>query len=1013
MSSFKEYIHLHDKYTAQYGDRTIVMMQMGSFYCMYAANDIGPDIKRVSQLLNVVLTRKNKKIKTVSVDNPAMVGVPTVSFEKYTQVLVNNSYTVVVVDQTSPPPRVKREVTAVHSPGTWLQNMQTDTQTMVMLYITQEKQRTEVYCKVIGMASIDLTTGHSCIHEAYDTIVDTTAAMDECMAFLAQHKPTETMVFFDAINDADTAWHQKTIEYMNITNITNIQLLTPSSDWFDAEFLKLSYQQEFLTKVFSKTPDPIEAFELEGTWKRNAWVLLLIRCYNQRRQIVDALKEPDHFQATGRMNLGSNVISALNVVASDTVDNNSLYKIINFTSTAMGRRYLKHCLLNPLSCIKQIQCRLDAIEALAPHWGDVEEYLKPIYDIVRLHRKMSLKMLAPHEFASLRDSYQNILDLLEFINKSTTLNIKSKTIIKKAKQFVAKYDVTFDHEAMAQQESQMIFNEGVVHALDGIVDQIHKKTSFMSNLASELSILVEDKKQFKKEGALEAVRMEQNNRDGHYLVTTKRRGKLLQKAFEQTASITVNNETIDVKELIFNSQQRSNDVIITLPDMNDRSDELTLLTDQLTTLIKDHYNDTCKEIYDEFHECFDKIVSIVSKIDFFKSGAKCAEKYRYCKPTLVGEQLSRGAESRDSYFAADQLRHPIVERINKNTQYVAHDISMGNDVENGILLYGLNSAGKSTIMKAIGLSIILAQAGLFVPARQFTIAPFDSLMTRITGNDDLFRGMSSFDLEMTEIKAILKRNSKNTIVIGDELCRGTESESGITIVATILEMLTATKSKFIFATHMHILNDIEAITSNKSIAMKHLTVDYCTKTNVMKFDRNLKSTSGPKNYGVNVARHIINDTHFTNITQKYEGLLGQAGLLGKASAANQPIVATKTSNYNKSLYMTECELCNHRPTEGMIPLETHHIVPQRLADKDGFLLTKPHIHKNTRSNLVVLCHKCHDCIDRNEVVITGFTETSNGNYLNVDVGKTNLQIKNKWINISETPQAQQLSEKPH
>lgn len=997
MSSFKEYIDLHNQHVTQYGCNAIVIVQMGSFYCMYATEDMGPDIKQISQLLNVVLTRKNKKIKKITPDNPLMIGVPTVSMTKYIQILIQNSFTVVVVDQTAPPPRVKREVTGIYSPGVWLENIQNDTQTMVMLYITRERQRSGGDCTVIGMASIDLTTGHSTLHEACDTIVDTTAAMDECMAFLAQCKPTETMVYFDQTIDESNKsvvekWQQKTIEYMNITNnVKFIGIHGGTGDWFDKEFLKLNYQTEFLSKVFRNVSDPIEAFELEGGWMRNAWVMLLIRCYNQRKQIIEALKPPDKFQATGRMNLGSNVVSALNVVASDTTNNNSLFKIINFTSTAMGRRYLKHCLLNPMSCIKQIKGRHNAIEAIEPHWDAVESYLKNVYDIVRLHRRMSLKILLPHEFATMYESYVVIVEMLEYINESTDLNIKSKKHIKKVKCFLKQYNNVFNHCAMMNPDEAMIFKRGNVDSLDAVTDDIEGKTSFLSKLAHTLSEMVDDKKLFKKEGATQAVRVEQNNRDGYYLITTKRRGKLLENAFAtMDSTIEVDNDTINISDIVFNKHQRGNDVIITLTDMNERSSNMVELKEQLDAIIKKEYETKLEEMYAQYHECFDKIVAIVSQIDFFKSGAKCATQHRYCKPTII--------ESKDSFFTAQQLRHPIVERINTNTQYIPHDVGLGHDLRSGILLYGLNSAGKSTIMKAIGLSIIMAQAGLYVPAASFTVAPFESLMTRITGNDDLFRGLSSFDLEMTELRAILKRTGCKTMVIGDELCRGTEAESGIAIVATMLEMLTKTKSKFIFATHMHVLNDIKDITDNTAIAFKHLTVEYCKKTNIMKFDRKLKDTSGPKRYGLNVARHIIDDATFNRISSKYEQVHDKA----------EPLVATKKSNYCKDLYMTKCELCNHVPTEGMIPLETHHIVPQRLADKDGFLLTKPHVHKNTKSNLVVLCHKCHDCIDNNKVIITGFTETSKGNYLNVDVGKTNIKIKNKWFLLS----SDSMGEKP-
>jgi DNA mismatch repair protein MutS len=161
-------------------------------------------------------------------------------------------------------------------------------------------------------------------------------------------------------------------------------------------------------------------------------------------------------------------------------------------------------------------------------------------------------------------------------------------------------------------------------------------------------------------------------------------------------------------------------------------------------------------------------------------------------------------------------------------EYIPNDISLGTTAENninGILLYGLNSSGKSTCMKAVGLSIVMAQSGLFVPATEFSYSPYESLLARITGNDNILKGLSSFALEMTELRAILKRASPKTMVLGDEVCRGTENISAISLVTSTIERLSKTGSNFIFATHLHKVAEMESIKMLDNVKAFHLTVD--------------------------------------------------------------------------------------------------------------------------------------------------------------------------------------------
>jgi DNA mismatch repair protein MutS len=322
-------------------------------------------------------------------------------------------------------------------------------------------------------------------------------------------------------------------------------------------------------------------------------------------------------------------------------------------------------------------------------------------------------------------------------------------------------------------------------------------------------------------------------------------------------------------------------------------------------------------------------------IDFLKSSAKIVTEYNYVRPKIL--DLDHG------YIKTENLRHPIVERIIEH-EYVPHNIELGKDLK-GMLIYGINSSGKSVLMKAIGLSIVMAQAGLYVPASLYEFSPYNSLFTRITGNDNIFRGLSSFALEMVELNAILKRTSNKTLVIGDEVCRGTEHISGSAIVATTVIELAKTNSSFIFATHLHELSNLDEIKELTNVKSFHLQVDYDNNHDTLIYDRKIKEGSGDSIYGITVARHIIHDVNFIDHAIKIKN---------KLLNISDTMIPNKKSKYNSKVYVYKCAECGKTDCQ----LDTHHICHQVDCD-NGFVKDKKHIKKNQKSNLKVLCKECH------------------------------------------------------
>jgi DNA mismatch repair protein MutS len=262
-------------------------------------------------------------------------------------------------------------------------------------------------------------------------------------------------------------------------------------------------------------------------------------------------------------------------------------------------------------------------------------------------------------------------------------------------------------------------------------------------------------------------------------------------------------------------------------------------------------------------------------------------------------------------------------------------------------------------MKSIGLNIILAQIGYFTASTSFEYFPYKSLFTRIVGTDNLFKGQSSFMVELTELMAILKRNNSNTLIIGDEICKGTEIKSANIIISYMLETLSKSNTSFITATHLHELVEMESVKKIKNIKIKHLKLTYDSINDILIYDRYLLDGPGESFYGLQVAKYLMKDKDFNQRTSE---------LLNEYDSIN-----IKTSKYNSNIYMNQCEICKSKNK-----LETHHIVWQKDFDSENINKDKIFLQKNNASNLVVLCSLCHDKVDRNEIIINGWKETSNG-----------------------------------
>lgn len=385
-------------------------------------------------------------------------------------------------------------------------------------------------------------------------------------------------------------------------------------------------------------------------------------------------------------------------------------------------------------------------------------------------------------------------------------------------------------------------------------------------------------------------------------------------------------------ENVFQKSNTKSVIYVSTYEIEQLNHKYVSLLNTKETLIKTLLNSLIDNILLNYKDFLIDLHNFVAYRDTILCRKILIDDYKYILPTVT--------ESDDSFIHVKQLKHPILDII-QDIPYIPNDIN----INNGILLYGVNGCGKSCFTKAVGLSVLLAQSGFGVPCESMIISPFHQIFSRVRCDDNMFKGESSFAVEMKELKSILHNSDHNTLVLGDEICKGTEYKSANTIVQTIIKILQKRKTKFIFSTHLHELPNVIS-----DIDIYHFNVEFIQ--NDVVYSRKLIKGQGSTEYGLNIAKFLLENKEFDTISNKL--------------TKSKSIISTKKSAYNSTIYMNKCEICESKES-----LETHHIIPQVIAPEK----------KSVKSNLVCICDECHKKVHSNKLVINGWKRRGRKNVL--------------------------------
>ena len=712
----------------------------------------------------------------------------------------------------------------------------------------------------------------------------------------------------------------------------------------------------------------------------------------------------------------------------------------------MGSRAYKYALLHPTFCASDLEQDYAITEHIlsvsdpAPvSVVSLREKLSYMKDIEKLHRHIILRKITPYHVFCLFHNLRHIRELYTTCSIDVSLarylserwNIQND-VVWKSTILLDLFEKTLNIE-LCSGITDTLFETNIIHRgisaeLDKLTDEYRYTQKSLDEVQLVLNQLIQDGvwaqdwrqgsddtpksisetltddyKTKMEDKTHEAVKIHETDKMGISLQATKRRTKLLEDrikklpAGEKVIMINIKDSlgceriyAFDISALTYPTASGSSNTIHS-QQIYELCAAVVSLRVKISDMVALIYYGFIGSLHEYNHD-FENMAAFVSAVDMIQNRCYVARKYRYCRPVIAAVGDAVGS----SFVRASGLRHCLIERINEEECYVTNDVELGGSdtattTTSGMLLYGTNAVGKTSLIRAIGVAVIMAQAGFYVPASSFVYRPYQSIMTRILGNDNLFKGLSTFVVEMSELRVILRMADTNTLVLGDELCSGTEMDSAISIFVAGLQHLYRAGASFIFATHLQEIAGYSEIREmSPRLRLAHMRVFYDKARDTLVYDRKLQDGAGESMYGLEVCKSLHLPDDFLEcanmIRVKYRGVSTKTPT---ASILDDSV----PSRYNAAKLRRLCELCEK--TRGT---EIHHLQHQESADADNFI---GHIHKNHPANLASICEDCH-----REIHTTGVE------HVKVKTGKGVRIVAKRGVGAGATPPTTMTTQSP-
>ena len=789
MAEFSPMMQHYLETKKQYKD-CVLFYRLGDFYEMFFE-----DAEIVSRELELTLTGKDCGQEK----RAPMSGIPYHAADSYIAKLIEKGYKVAICEQVEDPKQakgiVKREVIRVVTPGTVIESN-----------LLEEKKNNYIMAiyksgLYFGISVCDISTGEFLATQIVEHN-NFARLLDE----ISRYSPAEIIV-------SDMMFNSKT-EIEKIKERFETYISKESEESFDGEYELLSGMYNIIDdknekiKNLSDKKLAIYAINallkyLEDTQKTSLDHINTIKIYNTTRYMALDINARRNLEITEKMR--------------DKSKKGTLLWVLDKTSTSMGGRLLRRWLNDPLIDRKEINDRLDAVEELKDSIilrGDVVEALKKVYDIERLAGKISYGNANGRDMISLKNSVKQLPEIKKVL--STTGAGLLKEIYENIDTLDDIYEII--EKSIVDEPPIGVKDGGIIKiGYDPEIDKLKLATTEGKKWILELEA------KEREQTGIKGLKVGFNKVFGYFIEVTKSNLSMVPDRYIRKQTLTnceryITEELKNLENQILGAEER----VVTL-----------------------EYNAFCeiRSSIEKQIQRIQKTATLVSTLDVLVSFATVAEDMNYVKP-----EVDNGG-----VIDIKEGRHPVIEKMISNSNFVPNDTYLDEDGNRLAIITGPNMAGKSTYMRQVALITLMAQVGSFVPASYAKIGVVDKIFTRVGASDDLSMGQSTFMVEMMEVATILKEATKNSLVILDEIGRGTSTYDGLSIAWAVAEFIADKEkcgAKTLFATHYHELTELE----NKVEGVKNYSIAVKEKGEDIIFLRKIVDGGTDESYGVHVAR---------------------------------------------------------------------------------------------------------------------------------------------------------------
>ena len=749
------------------------------------------DALTASKELEITLTGKNCGLE----ERAPMCGIPYHAVDSYLNRLVSKGYKVAICEQVEDPKTakgiVKREVIRVVTPGTNL-----DTQGL------DETKNNYIMCIVYmadryGLSVADVTTGEYLVTE----LDSQTKLLDELYKFM----PSEIV--------CNEAFYMSGMDLDDLKNRLHMAIYSLEAWYFDDALCRETLQEHF--KVASLEGIGLSDCEC-GMIASGA---LLKYLEETQKNSLSHMSRLTRYATGNYMVLDSATRRNLELVETlrEKQKRGSLLWVLDKTKTAMGARTLRKYVEQPLIDKESIVKRLDAVAELKDNAicrEEIREYLNPVYDLERLVGKITYQSANPRDLIAFQSSL-SMLPSVKYILKDM-----ESDLLREIYEELDPLEELCDLVGRAiQEEPPLAMKEGgiIKDGYNDEVDRLRKAKSEGKNWLADLETRKREKTGIKN------LRIRYNKVFGYYLEVTNSFKELVPEYYTR-------------KQTLANAER------YIIPELKELEDTILGAEDKLCALEYELYCEVRNTIAAELTR-IQRTAKAVAKLDVIASLALVAERNNYVRPKINEKGV---IDIRDG-------RHPVVEKMIPNDMFIANDTYLDDKKQRISIITGPNMAGKSTYMRQAALIVLMAQLGSFVPASSANIGLVDRIFTRVGASDDLASGQSTFMVEMNEVANILRNATSKSLLILDEIGRGTSTFDGLSIAWAVVEYISNSKllgAKTLFATHYHELTELEGKINNVNnycIAVKE-------KGDDIVFLRKIVKGGADKSYGIQVAK---------------------------------------------------------------------------------------------------------------------------------------------------------------